>query len=125
MLGGTASVVGEDTLHANDILSQIDETLRNLEVLIRDGLPEHFEGPGSEDGLGLVRQLRVFYVRHEDLPPIERAVNARFTGLQQLEYTRTNLCRDGLVVELEGVAGSRDFDEVGMSQSRPAPPTKI
>jgi chorismate lyase/3-hydroxybenzoate synthase len=125
MLGGTASVVGEDTLHANDILPQIDETLRNLEVLIRDGLPECFEGPAPEDALGHVRQLRVFYVRQEDLPPIERAVNARFSGLQQLEYARTDLCRDGLVVELEGVAGSRDFDEVGTSQGRPLPPTKI
>jgi len=107
MIGGTASVVGEETLHPGEVQAQIDETLRNLETLIRVGLAEGPKSHPPEDVLGLVRQLRVYYVRDEDWHTIDRAMRESFAGVREIEYTRATLCREGLVVEIEGVASLR------------------
>lgn len=107
MIGGTASVVGEETLHPGDLRAQIHETLRNLETLIRVGLPEWSKSESSEDVFRLVRQLRVYCVRREDWQTIDRAMRASFAAVRDIEYTRATLCREGLVVEIEGLASGR------------------
>jgi hypothetical protein len=112
MIGGTASVVGEDTLHPGEIQAQIDETLRNLAALIRVGLPEGPNAHPSENVLGFVRHLRVYYVRDEDWQTIDRAMRESFAGVREIEYTRATLCREGLVVEIEGVASLRALPEI-------------
>jgi chorismatase len=104
MLGGTASVVGEDTLHPHSLSAQIAETLRNLAALVGDGLRPRSDRSSPTGGLESVTQLRVYYVEDGHFAEIDRAVTSAFKGLCELDYVRTALCRDDLLVEMEGLA---------------------
>ena len=102
LLGGTASVVGEATCHAGDLSGQIDETMDNLGALIVAGLP----GPRSStaDAVASIRDAVVYYVREDDRDAIEWHVRARLTGADAIEFARRSLCRDDLLIEIEGIA---------------------
>jgi len=104
LVGGTASVVGESTVHEANLPEQFDETCTNLATLVRAGLPEPQGAPSSGDPLDAFRFLRVYYTRQEDEEAIARMVRDGFTGLQEVEYVKATLCRPGLSVEIEGVA---------------------
>ena len=106
LLGGTASVVGEETRHPGDLTAQLDETLANLSALITAGLPR---APGpvalqETDPLSPIRSAVVYHVRERDRDTIERRLRARLTTVDSIEFARRSLCRDDLLVEIEGTA---------------------
>jgi hypothetical protein len=47
LIGGTASIVGEDSLHEGDAGAQLEETLKNLEALIDTACGEPARRPRS------------------------------------------------------------------------------
>jgi enamine deaminase RidA (YjgF/YER057c/UK114 family) len=102
LLGGTASIRGEDSLHVGDSGRQIEETLRNLAALVRAAAGES----GVEDAAALacIREVRVYHPREEDEAQIRSAVEAACPRLRHLEMLRAELCRRELLVEIEGVA---------------------
>ena len=104
LIGGTASVVGENTAHDSDLEAQIQETLANLAALIGAGLSNRGNDSLLTDPLSAFRFLRVYYVSKEHMDPIKRSVHENFTGLQQVEFVEATLCRPDLLVEVEGVA---------------------
>jgi len=94
LVGGTASVVGEISLHHRDLRGQIDETMKNLQVLLgSSGLatPHRFS------------ELRVYHRRPGDAGTIEQAVRRSFGAGARIELTLAELCRRELLVEIEGV----------------------
>ena len=104
LVGGTASVRGEDTVHGDDLQSQCNETLKNLAALVGAGAEATAGDDSTREHLAAYRHLRVYYVQQHDLPIISRLVEASFTGLESLEYLQAELCRPQLLVEIEGVA---------------------
>jgi chorismate lyase/3-hydroxybenzoate synthase len=107
LVGGTAAVRGEDTVHAGDLDAQAEETFANLAALVRTAL----EGRGVAVGdaprerlLARYRALRVYYRRGSDRTVVERLVSGAFTGADEVELRRADLCRDPLLIEIEGVA---------------------
>lgn len=109
MLGGTASVCGEESVHLDDVRAQTHETFANLEHLIRSAasVNSHTVGQQSDmDGalLRLIDTLRVYYLRQEDRGVIEQIVRTHVSHLKDIEYLQADICRSELLVEIEGTA---------------------
>jgi enamine deaminase RidA (YjgF/YER057c/UK114 family) len=111
-ISGTASITNSETRHVGDVVAQTHETLNNIEVLIseenlrRHGLP----GLGTSlEGLGLAR---IYIKRKEDYAKT-RAVCEKRLGELPTIYAVADVCRPELLVEIEGIAFSRE---------RPSPP---
>ncbi len=107
LVGGTASIRGEDSLHAGDLVGQTQETLANLASLVRSACD-----PGGSDErslqlapwLGRFRELRVYLPRPEHGDKVLEMLSPHFTGVARIEILQAALCRAELLVELEGVA---------------------
>jgi chorismate lyase/3-hydroxybenzoate synthase len=100
LVGGTASIVGEDSAHPGDTGAQLEETLRNLEALI-DAATGRNESAGA---VGRLLDLRVYVSRAEDAPPIHAELKARCPRAARIELVIARVCRRELLLEIEGVA---------------------
>jgi len=108
LVGGTASIRGEDSLYVGDVREQTLETLRNLASLVRSAVgAAEATGDGLDDlGAWLSRfyELRVYRPRPETTGAILEILNRCFAGVGRIELLQAELCRAELLVELEGVA---------------------
>lgn len=100
LIGGTASIVGEDSTHQRSIAGQLDETLANLAAVVR------MSGSDTEpvaQSLARLREIRA-YVRHgEDGETVARTLTA-CSPQARIELARACICRPELLVEIEAVA---------------------
>ncbi len=126
LVGGTASVRGEDSFHREDLRGQLEETLRNLAALVHAAewsladpgaaAPES-TGPEStasaapvlafaetDAWLARYRELRVYHPRRENGREIEGELRRRFGSAVAIEMVPADLCRPELLVEIEGLA---------------------
>ncbi|HYC88199.1 MAG TPA: Rid family hydrolase [Thermoanaerobaculia bacterium] len=90
-VSGTSSVVGYRTVHAGDVDAQLDETLRNIEVVL------------AQTGRTLDSVIAAkTYIRHaEDYP----RVAARLKDVFPVNlYLEADICRKDLLIEIECVA---------------------
>ena len=101
LVGGTASVLGEDTAHGDDLGRQIDETFANLAALVEASETNDARAPG--DPLARFRHLRVYHPRGEDAELIRRRIAESFPRLEACEMQQATLCRPDLRVEIEGL----------------------
>ena len=85
-LSGTSSVVGHETLHAGDLLAQLDETLRNIEMLVP---------------LDSIVTAKTYIRRAADYDVIAPRLERVFRSNLVLE---ADICRADLLLEIEGVA---------------------
>jgi chorismate lyase/3-hydroxybenzoate synthase len=99
LVAGTASIRGEQSMHANDLASQLDETFANLRALLGAA-----QGPDAVNHLNSFTDVRVYYLRSADAQPTERIVRSMFANQVRLQLVRADICRADLLVELEGVA---------------------
>lgn len=109
LVGGTASVVGEDSQHETCLRQQLRETLLNLVAVVHAGGAPAGEPDLSGDDLvreliQRFRHLRVYYVRQEDRRFLGEELTQRLDAGTELEWVRADLCRPELLVEIEGVA---------------------
>jgi chorismate lyase/3-hydroxybenzoate synthase len=109
LVGGTASIRGEESVHTASLSKQLSETLTNLASVVEAAHASVGVAParGLDEAawLGRYRELRVYYPRAEDAGAIERAVRRAFAKGCRIEMVRAGLCRAELLVEIEGVAG--------------------
>lgn len=86
LISGTASILGHETVHRGDLAAQCRTTLDNLAVLA---------DPRA------LRAVKV-YVRHaRDRDRVRDLVGPALGG--EVAYLTTDLCRDDLLVEIEGL----------------------
>lgn len=107
LVGGTASIVGEESVHPGDLERQTSETLTNLAVLVRAAAGE----PAPESGdraaaLARYRDVRVYYPDPRRLADLQALLRGAFPEARSLEWVPADLCRAELLVEIEGVAES-------------------
>jgi enamine deaminase RidA (YjgF/YER057c/UK114 family) len=105
LLGGTASIVGEQSMHLGELEAQTSETLVNMAAVVqtaarRLGLTE----PNESAALGAFTSLRVYYPVAAVRDWIQKRLQERFSGVTQIEYAQADLCRPELLIEIEGVA---------------------
>ena len=107
LVGGTASVTGEDTAHPTNLRRQLREILRNLAALVgrAEGLSSECSTNGRRDELlGRFRKLRAYVVRRADIEVVRHLAERHFPCVDDFEYVHAHLCRPELVLEIEGVA---------------------
>lgn len=105
-VGGTASIRNEVSLHAGDLSAQIDETFENLAALLRVAR-NSLGSRGRKDERNPLCHLVNVRVYSPD-PTSERALMDEVvwrlgTGVD-VEFVHAQLCREELLVEIEGVA---------------------
>lgn len=105
LVGGTASVRGEDSVHPGSLDLQLEETFHNLEAVA--GAAFEVTGP---DALKSYLELRVYHPRATDETAIGAAIRARFPALRRIEFVVADLCRPELLVEIEGLARDDSSD---------------
>jgi len=101
LIGGTSSVVGEDSRHARDFERQLDETLVNLEALVRTAAADARD---VRPALHRLIDLRVYvtsadYAKHLHTLLLNRCPHAR-----TIDLVVAQVCRPELLVEIEGIA---------------------
>jgi chorismate lyase / 3-hydroxybenzoate synthase len=101
LIGGTASIVGEQSLHQGDTEAQFDETLRNLAAVVAAA------GRESADpihALTRIVDLRAYVIEDDVARFVRGQLAARCPNARRIEIVRARLCRPELLVEIEGVA---------------------
>ena len=94
LVSGTASVVGEDSLHRGSIEGQIEETLRNLEAVVGAG----WSGASPAD----LQDWLVYVPNADDAIPVSSAIRARWPhAASRIVIREQSLCRPELLVEIE------------------------
>ena len=97
-ISGTASIVGHETQHVDDIDAQVEETLANIGALMDAAGYTVSPSPAAGEGL-----LLKAYLRHPaDLPVVENALGRTY-GKAGVIYLQADICRSELLVEIEGL----------------------
>jgi chorismate lyase/3-hydroxybenzoate synthase len=112
LIGGTASIIGEDSHHMRDPRRQAHETFDNLTQLVASASARvHAQLdrdaptlPPVSDPLDALTDLRVYYVQEDHAALVRDLVLARFRRAEHIEFMRADLCRTELLVEIEGQA---------------------
>ena len=97
-ISGTASIVGHASQH-QDLCSQLDETLLNLETLVAEA--------NRRATASLAMALLKIYLRPKaDPTPLRARIAERFGANLSLLFLQADICRPELLVEIEGLATS-------------------
>lgn len=101
-VSGTASILGDETVHPDDIERQLNVTLANIETLVsEETLQQHALDAGYR--LSDLSHVKV-YVRDADHLPIVRARCAQaFSPETDVAFFNVGICRSDLLVEIEGI----------------------
>ncbi len=96
LISGTASIVGSETMHPDDVIRQLDETLRNLQVVVEQAERRGFDA-GDQSGLC----LNVYLRNTDDYPAVRRRLDEAFGQVGHVAYIMADVCRADLLVEIE------------------------
>jgi chorismate lyase/3-hydroxybenzoate synthase len=99
LIGGTASILGEDTRHEDDIEAQTRETFANIESLVAQA-----SGWPANRALEGLRCLRVHVLHADDAPIVRELMDDLAPDVREVEFVQAPLCRRELLVEIEGTA---------------------
>ncbi len=109
-VSGTASIVDQKTVHVDDPEGQTNQTLDNIEALIAaDNLARHGVN-GFDAQLADLATARVYVKKPEHFESIRAICEKRLKGVP-IVYTYADVCRDDLLVEVEGVASCSILSE--------------
>jgi enamine deaminase RidA (YjgF/YER057c/UK114 family) len=100
-VSGTASILGEETVHVGDVEKQTETTIENINRLFSK---ENQKLLGLDFEVSRIRfsHLRVYVKRREDIPAVERICDSMLNCKSSL-YLESDVCREDLLVEIEGV----------------------
>lgn len=108
LVGGTASITGEESRHVGALSAQAAETFRNLASVVASAGDEVLS-EGTSTGeirhrLQAFTELRVYYRHAVDRVALECIVRAAFSPRCRVEWVQACICRPELLLEIEGVA---------------------
>jgi chorismate lyase/3-hydroxybenzoate synthase len=101
LIGGTASVVGEDSRHADQFDAQLEETLVNLEALIRAADGNALSGRAA---LHRLVDLRAYVTSPGKAERVREVLVNRCPRAKHIAVAVAQVCRAELLVEIEGIA---------------------
>lgn len=99
LVSGTASIVGEHTVHEGDVVAQTQETLRNLQAVIDSA------HRGSSARYTLADLQPTVYVRHAaDASAVQAVLAQAVPAWTDAPCVQADICRANLLVEIEAHA---------------------
>lgn len=99
-ISGTASIVGHETRHHDDVVRQTEETITNLETILEQANARRMlaDAPFAWDETSLVR----IYLRHPaHLSAVRERVDRWLDTSAERVYLQADVCREDLLVEIE------------------------
>lgn len=97
LVSGTASIVGHESMHRNDITAQLDTILVNINRLIDETAKTHKLNLSLND-----ITLAKVYLRHsEDYTPVRHLLEKSLPKSVAVLYLQADICRDDLSLEIE------------------------
>jgi chorismate lyase/3-hydroxybenzoate synthase len=97
---GTASILGEDSVHLDNLEMQLTESMENLRTLLAQA-----QGPVHTTAtFDAFVDLRVYHARQQDAAVVECTIRRSIGSAIPLQMMRGELCRSDLLVEIEGIA---------------------
>ncbi len=104
-VSGTAAIRGEDSLGLEDPILQTEITLENIVALISE---ENITKTLSKTAeRGQLENLRVYIKKAADFDSIKQVCEAKYPTLP-ISYLLSDICREELLVEIEGKAHLRN-----------------
>jgi chorismate lyase/3-hydroxybenzoate synthase len=100
LISGTASVVGHQTHHENQVANQLSESLRNVQSLLEEGYRLTGDSHAKLDDQGL---LKVYIRNRDDLDLIRRTLEAEAPAEIPRIYLEGDICRENLLTEIDGI----------------------
>ena len=97
-ISGTASIVGEKTVGIGNPEEQTEVTISNIKQLYSEEIVKKLTGEKIEPKYG---HARVYLKDRKDFAVIRRTFKRNFGGLPVV-YIVADICRDNLLVEIEG-----------------------
>ncbi|MFN7979027.1 MAG: hypothetical protein U0P30_12885 [Vicinamibacterales bacterium] len=106
LVGGTASIRGEDSRNIDDLDRQLDETLLNLAAVVAaaEGAAIPTSDADVRRCLSRYAGLRAYYLHEAQHDAIAARVAASVDAACEVELLPATMCRPELLVEIEGVA---------------------
>jgi chorismate lyase/3-hydroxybenzoate synthase len=104
LISGTASIIGHQSLHEEDVRKQTRESLRNLTALISAGrrlAPVSLKNRQKFIKGGGV--LRIYVKQQLDLDLVRDEVSKHPLGKLPAVYLQGDICRNELLVEIDGI----------------------
>lgn len=105
-ISGTASITESETVFKGDPEGQVNQTLDNIAELYTEYNLSRHGIKGFSGDLSDLMLARVYVKRPEYYEVIRRVVEKRL-GATPVVYTYADVCRDDLLIEIEGIAGCR------------------
>lgn len=100
-VSGTASIVGHQSLHHDDVVAQTRETMRNIAAVVAEA-----NRLAASTAFDLADLCYKVYVRHPDDVAAVREEIEQFVGAPvQAVFLRADICRAELLVEVEASGG--------------------
>lgn len=104
LISGTASVVGHQTHHENQVASQLSESLRNVSSLLDEGHRLMGDAQANLDSDGTLK----IYVRNPDhLELIRQTLDNEAPAEIPRIYLQGDICRENLLTEIDGIVNCR------------------
>ncbi len=97
-VSGTASIVGHETLHIDDVCAQLNESINNVETLVAHANDMHHTQLNAQDDL---LYMKVYIRNREDVEQINQVLAARLSNTTPRALLLGDMCRENLLVEIE------------------------
>lgn len=100
LISGTASVVGHQTHHENQVANQLSESLRNVQSLLDEGHRLMGDSHIHHDDRGM---FKVYIRNPDDLDLIRHTMDAEAPAEIPRIYLEGDICRENLLTEIDGI----------------------
>ena len=101
-VSGTASIVGHETLHHNDVVMQARESMANIRAVLDEANRKL-----QKDAFDLSSLIYRVYIRNpSDFLPVQREL-IRIAGQTSAVYLQADICRSDLLLEIEAVHAAK------------------
>lgn len=100
-VSGTASILGEETVHVGHVEKQTLTTIENIKRLFSK---ENQEALGLDFDVDKIEfsHLRVYVKHRQDIPAVKKVCDSELNCKSSL-FLESDVCREDLLVEIEGV----------------------
>ena len=97
-VSGTASIVGHETRHLNDVSAQLNEAINNVETLVAHANDQYLTQLNAQDDLLYVK----VYLRNRDnIASVKQVLDSRLSNTTPRVLLLGDMCREDLLVEIE------------------------
>ncbi len=100
-VSGTASILGEKTMHEGDVEKQTMTTIDNINNLFSERNQQEMGGRFDMEKVRF-SHLRVYVKHMDDVPAVKKICESRLR-CKSILFLESDVCREDLLVEIEGV----------------------